>query len=118
MSTSKQFLFRALAIFPKICSKHTHIISGRCPNSQGAFAFMNGFTSPIAALTVQSDQNAFWFGWKHIAIVSSVIVTTPDGLIRWAAINYPGMNQSTVFVDFVIITTGQAYGTIVRSLHH
>ena len=65
-------------------------IENRCPSLRGSFAFMDGFHSPIAASTIQAEQNPYWSGWKHMAVCTSVIVTTTDGLIRFAACNFPG----------------------------
>jgi hypothetical protein len=72
-------------------------VAFRCPAFPGAFAFMEGFTTPIAASTIQSEQNPYWSGWKHQALCSTIIVTSSDGIIRWAAVNYPGSwHDSTI----------------------
>jgi hypothetical protein len=81
----------------------------RCPELPGAFAFMDGFSTTIAASTIQSDQNPYWNGWKHRPQVSCVIVTSTDGLIIWAAINFPGSwHDATIARElFLTLTDNQ-----------
>ena len=46
----------------------------------GTFAFVDGFTVKIPSPSDASIQNAMHSGWKHMTLVSSVILSTPGTL--------------------------------------
>lgn len=63
--------------------------------------------SPVLSSVLDHDlqRGSYYFtGWKHLALVSSVLAWSPDGLIRWAAVNYPG-SWHDAFVSSPLVTS-------------
>ena len=60
----------------------SQLIAARNPNlGGGTFAFVDGFTVKIPSPSDACMQNAMHSGWKHMTLVSSVILSTPGELV-------------------------------------
>ena len=75
---------------PAEMEQYSAILHQRNPLLEHCFAFCDGTSVACYCEEDPILQNGYYNGWKGQAVVSSVFLWTPDGKIRWAAINYPG----------------------------